>query len=121
MNFKTLLVSFFSLILTNCATIFSGTQDSVHIKSNPEGASVYVNGLRMGESGPIYLKRGFDTQTITLKKDGYQDLNFMPQKSFNSVSILNIFFPLGFVIDAATGAMMKQEQTLYVLEMEKKK
>ncbi|MEI6806893.1 MAG: hypothetical protein WCK49_10395 [Myxococcaceae bacterium] len=56
-----------------------------------------------------------------MKKDGYQDANLIIKKKFDPISILNIFFWPGFIIDAASGAMMRPEQTSYVVEMEKKK
>lgn len=121
MKIQTILLACFGLAFINCATIFTGTQDTVTITSNPEGASVYIGGLKMSSSGNYLVKKGFDTQNVTLKKDGYQDTNFILQRSFNAVSILNIFFPLGFVVDAVTGAMMKHDPTVYVIEMDKKK
>lgn len=42
------------------------------------------------------------------------------QNQFNGVSLLNIFFWPGFIVDAATGSLMKAGQFNYEVELEKK-
>ena len=34
-----------TLFLTSCATIFTGTRDTLRFDSNPQGAMVYINGI----------------------------------------------------------------------------
>lgn len=120
MKTRTLLLACASLTLVNCATIFRGTNDTVTVKSNPENAAVYINGLKMPSGGTFQLKKGFENQTVSLKKEGYEEQNFMLQKSFDPISILNVFVPVGFLIDIISGAMMKYDTTHYVIDMEKK-
>ena len=111
-----------AFVFSGCATVFKGTSEIIHVQSNPAGATVYVNGLNMGTTAsPQTLKKGFDSQTITLKKEGYVEQNLVVQRSFDPICFLNILFWPGFIVDAASGAMMKANQVTYVAEMEVKK
>lgn len=108
-----------SLLLTSCATIFTGTKQTVLIKTEPPGADVEVDGIRRGVTPlPVLLKKGFQGQTITLKKDGFEPNIFQPETTFNPVSILNLFGLLGWAVDAATGAMMKYDPKSYEIKLE---
>ena len=60
------------LTLQGCSTIVNGDNQRLAITSNVEGASVEVNGNKVGQT-PFdgAIKRGSDT-TVTLKKEGYK-------------------------------------------------
>ncbi|MGN0019222.1 MAG: PEGA domain-containing protein [Sphingobacterium hotanense] len=45
------------LFLTSCATVFTGTKQNVMIKSNPEGATIEVDGFEQGVTPmPVKLR-----------------------------------------------------------------
>ena len=55
------------LILSSCGTIFSGTKQSVQIRTVTEGANVEVDGVDRGVTPlTLDLKRGFKSPVITL-------------------------------------------------------
>ncbi len=111
----------FLLVMSGCATIFKGTSDTIHVSSNPAGASVYVDGANMGSAtNSVVVKKSLNPQTLVLKSDGYKDQALLVQRSFDPVSLFNIFFWPGFIVDAASGALMKAERNNYVVELEKK-
>ena len=110
------------LFMTSCATLFTGTKQTVQISSNPSGAKVQVDGIDRGTTPvALKLKKGNDGQTVTLKSDGYETKIFQPETTFNSVAILNLLNILCWGIDAATGALWKYDPKFYEIELEPKK
>ena len=106
--------------LTGCASIFTGTTQTVQVNSTPSGANVSVSGLDRGQTPlPVVLKKGSNGETVTLSLPGYQQKTFQPQTVFNPVSILNLWGILGWGIDAATGAMWKYDPTFYNVSLQK--
>ncbi|TCD19863.1 PEGA domain-containing protein [Pedobacter psychrodurus] len=111
-----------TLLLSSCATIFTGTTQTVQINSNPPAATIEVDGVKTGVTPmAVTLKKGFTGQTISLKLDGYETKTFHPQTTFNAVSVVNFLFIPGFIVDAATGAMMKYDPKVYEFTLEQKK
>lgn len=117
------IIGLFVLIsyLMSCATLFSGSSDTVSILSEPSSAKVYVNGNYVGNT-PVsnVLKRDKD-YNILVKKDGYEPGNATLTRSFNAVAILNLINLLCWVVDAVTGAMWKFDQTAVTVTLEKSK
>jgi hypothetical protein len=62
-----------------CATVFTGTHDEVMIRSEPEGALVYIDGLEEGQTpATLDIKRPGVTNTeVTLRLDGYEPQPFV--------------------------------------------
>jgi hypothetical protein len=115
-----ILLGAFALTFTSCATIFTGSRQTVKIQTVPPGADVQVNGESMGKTPTeVSLKKGFNPESIVLKKDGYDTKTFSPAVTFNAVAVLNLFGLLGWAIDAATGAMMKYEKKYYEITLDK--
>lgn len=111
------------LLFIGCATIFSGTKDTVHFNSNPEGAVVLINGVARGTTpASIVLDRpGFSSHTVTMRKEGFRDISFVLGKSFNAVSVLNLGAILFWGVDMLTGAVMKNDQPMGPIELEAKR
>lgn len=117
---KCTLLSFIisSLLFQSCATILSGTRDMVNFKSNPPGATIYMNGREIGSTNnSIEIKRKSRNENalITYRKDGYEDTNFEFRIKVVGAYWLNILcFPLiGTVVDLTTGAPYKSKYTEY--------
>lgn len=111
-----------TFLLSSCATLFTGTTQKISITSEPSGADVVINGVNKGQTPvSVDIKKELSGQPIELKKDGYTVSQFSPTTTFNTTSILNIFFPLGFVVDALTGSLMKYNPTSYQIKLEKQK
>lgn len=108
-----------SVLSTSCATIFTGTKQTVQINSYPQGAKIEVDGIERGVTpAPVEMKKGFRGQTLVLKKEGYENKIFQPTMTFNNVAILNFMGMLGWGIDAATGALMKYDPVVYEITLE---
>ena len=115
-----LFLSIATLNFSGCASIFTGTTQSVQVNSVPSGASVSVSGLDRGLTPlPVVLKKGSSGECLTLTLPGYQQKTFQPQTAFNPVAILNLWGILGWGIDAATGALWKYDPTFYNIQLQK--
>ena len=108
------------LSFSGCASIFTGTTQSVQVNSVPNGANVSVGGIDRGLTPlPVVLKKGSSGECVTLTLPGYQQKTFQPQTAFNPVAILNLWGILGWGIDAATGALWKYDPTFYNIQLQK--
>jgi hypothetical protein len=118
-KYATILLAPTILFMTSCATLFTGTKQTVQINSKPSGAKVQVDGIDRGTTPTaVKLKKGNDGQIITLKADGYETKTFQPETNFNGVAILNLGNFLFWGIDAATGALWKYDPKFYEIELE---
>ena len=117
-----MMIAFTILVFTSCATILSGTSDEIRFDSDPEGASIMLDGLKLWKTpATVSIKRpGFGNKEITLKLDGYEDRTFMLQKEFNTMAICNLAGWPGWVIDIITGSVMKYSKTNYDLDLDPK-
>lgn len=110
------------LSLQSCATLFTGTRDTIHFESQPSGAKVRMDGLDMGRTPlDLSVKRSLNDKVVNMSLDGYETRNFSLSKEFNAVSILNLFGLLGWAVDAATGSLMKYDMKAYTIELDPKK
>jgi hypothetical protein len=110
------------LLITGCATLFTGTSDDIYINSNPQGAEIFIDGLKVGKTpATVTVKRpGFSDKEVVLKLDGYERRIFILKKSFNAVAILNLGSLVGWIIDFATGSIFKYDPKSYEIDLEPK-
>ena len=109
-----------ALALSGCATLFSGTEQNVYISSEPAGAIIIIDGLERGTT-PTTLrldKPGIDDTEVTLRLPGYADRTFTLQSEFDMISLVNVLFWPGFLVDALSGAIKEYDPTTYTLEMQ---
>ena len=116
------MIVFTAFIFTSCATILSGTSDEINFTSDPKGADIMLDGLKVGKTpATVSIKRpGFGNKEITIKLDGYEDRTFMLQKEFNTMAICNLASWPGWIIDVITGSVMKYSKTNYDLDLDPK-
>ncbi len=108
------------LSTTSCATIFTGSKDSITFNTHPEGAKVVFQGVEKcvtpctAEFGRTLGKR-----SVEIKKDGFETKELKLEKNFNAVSLLNILFGgiIGFGVDLGTGAFLKYDPKTYSVEL----
>lgn len=91
--------------LNGCATLFNDKTPSVDVASNPEGASVYVNGNYIGET-PVSVDLSVRQEhAITFRLDGYKEKTYQVSRSVGIgwviLDIVGGLVPL--IVDAATG------------------
>jgi hypothetical protein len=94
------------LVLSGCAAVFTGGRGKIKTTSDPEGAEVWVNGEKMGQT-PITLRlKTKGEYTIEVRKDGFKPQIF---KVTNKVGagwiVLDVLCGLlPVIVDAATGS-----------------
>ncbi len=115
-------ISLLLILLTSCASIFSGSKAKINLINNNVKEPVELN-----VDGHIYpdvyfpttvrIKRGFKPTKITATAKSYETGEVAIRKKLNGVSIINFFNPIAWGIDAATGAMMKPREKTYYIPM----
>jgi sarcosine oxidase gamma subunit len=111
-----------TLALNGCATIFTGTTDTLTFDANVPGVRLTIDGQYVGEL-PITLpmSRNFvgGKQFIaTFEKAGYVTQEFKLAREFNAVSILDVSSPLtSGGVDVLTGSLMKFSPRDYHVQM----
>lgn len=109
-----------ALAISGCATLFTGSSDTISFSSEPPGASVLIDGLTVGTT-PVTVpvrRSGLGDRQVTIQLEGYQPRTFTLSKKFNAVSILNLGNVLGWGIDVATGAVMSYDRKNYTVNMQ---
>ena len=105
-------VLFISVSFTSCATMFGKKTHPLALSSQPDGAEVYVNGLKMGVT-PIQLNLKADkSYNIEFRKEGFENVVQIVNTEIGAgwlvLDVLGGVIPV--VIDAATGNWNKLDQ-----------
>lgn len=106
---STILLAGTLLTLTSCATIISGSKQTVNFQSTPSEATVYINDLEIGKT-PIEKKlERKNNYNVMIKLDGYNTFETRISRKFNAWYIGNILLGgiIGLIVDPITGAMYK--------------
>jgi hypothetical protein len=113
-------ISIVSLLMTSCATIFTGTKDRITFNSTPAGATIYKDGVEQCKTPcTLKVKRSLSDTDIEYKLDGYETRLITLDKEFNIVSVINLGNLLGWGIDALSGAVMKYDKKVYDITLSK--
>jgi PEGA domain len=106
---KAALASLLSLSIVGCATIAGDNNRAIKVDSHPAGAAIFVDGQQYGTTPavvtlPTYIYGG---KSVTLRKAGYHDHTMMVNSKFQPIALLDIFLWPTFILDAATGSLVK--------------
>lgn len=108
-----------SLLIGGCATVFTGTTQSISVDSDPSGAMLRLDGADVGStpwSGVIKRKRNL---TIALDKAGYSREQMAISASFNPLTIISIFaWDLG-TTDFMSGAAWEYSPDSFYIKLRK--
>jgi len=95
------------MLVSGCATMFGDNNRAIAVNSVPQGALVYLNNEPVGTT-PITLNiASIYNNSVMFKKPGYLTTSQPVATEFQSVGLLNILFPPGFIVDAISGDMFK--------------
>ena len=119
LSFKVAIV-IFTITITSCATLFSGTKDRIYFTTNMPGARVLIDGVEVCKT-PCNenITRKVGESQIEFKLEGYETKVINLSKTFNVVSILNFGNLIGWGIDIATGTVFKYDKRAYDIELSK--
>ncbi len=110
----------FVLSASSCATIFTGSKDSITFNTQPEGAKVVFQGVEKCVTPcTTEFQRSLGKRTVEIKKDGYETKEIKLEKNFNAVTLVNLLFGgiIGFGVDLGTGAFLKYDPKTYSTEL----
>ena len=95
-----------ALLFASCATLFSGSNDTVRISSNPAGAEVFIDGAPYGKT-PLTLKLQKDNYYhVAISHEGYETayVSITSREGIGWIILDAIFLGAPMIIDAITGA-----------------
>ena len=114
------LALFVLTLCSSCATILSGKADVLHFKSEPSGAQISIDGMPVCTTPCITLvKRRLSNTYFDIQLAEYKPQHLLLNKRFNTLSIINLAFVLGWGIDAATGAILEYSKKGYHIILQK--
>jgi uncharacterized protein YceK len=93
------------LILSGCATIFTGSKEVIEFSSEPSGANVVINNNDEGLTPfKVSLKKG-NEYVVEISKEGFKKKTYRLSYSINSGwLIMDIISGLiGVIVDGVTG------------------
>lgn len=118
---RLLLLGITSLFFASCVSLMKGTQQTVTINANVEGAGVYLENAKIGET-PFVGKIKKNKEAVTIEKKGYRTHTLSFSKSLEPMFWGNIITggTLGSITDFATGAAYSYSPSSYQVELYKK-
>jgi hypothetical protein len=105
---------------SGCATITKSESQPVAFSSEPQGATVSINGVPSGITPvTIMIERKYGAQMGTMALDGYKTEQFKLQKHVAGMTFGNIIFCpavaiIGVGVDAATGKATNYQEAVQV-------
>lgn len=106
--------------LTGCASLVDGNSQSLSFSSNPDGATVYMNGNAIGKTPvTISAKRKGSSQPLRFTKEGYKDVEIQLISTINPWIFGNVVIGglLGSTTDGLSGAAFKYEPGSYMVTL----
>ena len=92
--------------VAGCATLFASKSTVVPMNSDPNGAEVYIDGVRRGTTPTSLDLNHKQDYTVVFKREGHRDATCQIDRSVGAgwvvLDILGGLLPV--IIDAATGA-----------------
>jgi hypothetical protein len=113
------------LFMHGCATIFTGTSDTLKFDANVPGVRLTMDGRYQGEL-PLTLdvSRNFmngEQFKVKFEKAGYETQEFQLKRQFNTIAVLDVTsIPTSGGIDLLTGSLMRFSPTDYHVHMTRK-
>jgi|GEM_PF-1392805 len=110
-------LAFGGLFFSGCATVLSGTTQTVTFESQPKGAEVRVDDRLIGATPTSITLRKGQSKTVSFSKSGYQTIERELSRRFDGLAVIStIFWDLG-TTDAATGAMWQYDPDSFYVQM----
>lgn len=108
-----------ALALSGCATIISGSNQTITVNTDVPGAQVMLNGMPLGITPLIVsIKRGQEG-VLSVQMPGYTTFQAPITKKVNGIFFVNILFggTFGSSTDYSTGAMYAYEPDTYFVTL----
>jgi hypothetical protein len=120
------LLVLFSFTISGCASMFNGTKETIHVRSEETDTVFFVNERQIGKGSSAVTtldKKGLSSVVIRAEKKGCNTKSQPVETKFDGVSLLGILIDLGIfsilVIDwGINGATTRAAQNDYILTPE---
>ncbi|UCC29687.1 MAG: PEGA domain-containing protein [Phycisphaerales bacterium] len=105
-----------AVVMAGCATMISGSSQTITVHSSPPGAYVQIGHqtgttpvtlhVPKGKDFPVEISQGPDKRVVALSRN------------LDPITLLNIIPPLwpGFIVDAVTGAITKYDPNVISID-----
>lgn len=107
-----LLFGLTAFLISGCATLFASQKQAVFTNTDPKGADLYVNGIRMGTTPLTLNLKPNQEYALEFRKAGFktigQKINTKVGAGWVILDVLGGVVPV--IIDAATGSWKKLDQ-----------
>lgn len=115
MNKATLLSLATILIVSGCATVVTGTKDTINFNSEPDGATITVAGRVIGTTPVSTEVRKDHNVAVTFEKEGYKTFTTQLSTTTNPWFFGNIVIGgfLGSTTDGVSGAIIEYSPDQY--------
>lgn len=113
------LLALSSLLLTGCATVLSGTNQTLTFNSDVDDVKVYVDGALIGETPVSASFKKNKVQSVLFKKEGYEPVTREVTKAYDPVTLISFFWDFS-TTDLVTGAAFEYAPNAIFVEMPKK-
>jgi hypothetical protein len=115
-----LLLVILGTLLGGCATVVSGTTQTIGVNTDPEGADCQFTrkGVLVGRVNPtpgtMQVGKDHESVSVLCHKEGFDDTAGVIGSEFQAMTLGNILLGgvIGVVVDAASGAMMKYPESV---------
>jgi len=103
---KSLFIVAMSFLTIGCNTVFRGDSQKMKINTDPQGATLLVDGKEYTSPALVTLKRK-QSHSVVVSKSGYQPIRFDVTSQWDAASLPQLALPGGsamFATDSVTGA-----------------
>lgn len=106
------------LLLTGCASVFKGQDQVLSFTSEPDGATVRIDGKAVGQTPMSAKVKKSSVDSISIEKEGFRTETMAPEKRFDNIAFLNIFWDLS-TTDLITGAAYEYQPSNFHFKLKK--
>ena len=118
--FKIFIMTMFSVLISGCATVFTGTNQAVNVTAIDEDTKQDLEDVNCtitdtdgvmyqltSNPGAIVIPKGNAPLQVKCHQEGYEPFTGVITDSFATIALLDIFLWPTFFVDIATGAIKK--------------
>lgn len=113
-------------LISGCATVLDGTTQNVRFQAVNSRTNQVIPGAmcmisdgsgqqhRIANPGSVVLTKGAGALNVSCKKNGFYGKEQGVGQNFSKLSLINILFWPGFIVDAATGAIQHYPENVTI-------
>ena len=116
---KSLLVLSSIIFFTGCATVIKGTNQDITFDSSPRGASIFLDGIRVGTTPVLLTLKKNKYKSFRIEKEGYHSISRNMSTDYDLVTLFSIFWDYS-TTDLLTGAAFQYSENAYFIELQEK-